>query len=94
MDRYMVKPDKLAMVAWTFISIGINTASIFIVYYECAFHLRAVKETSISIMAIEFILAADIILQFFKAFPGRESNRGWICTLLGWCGFCKTRCLL
>ena len=69
-----------------------NTIFIFIVFYECAFHLTAVKESSSIVLVIEFILFFEIIAYFFKAFPDKESSRGFICSLLGMCGGCKNTC--
>ena len=69
-----------------------NTVSIFVVFYECAFRLTAVEEASSLVMVIEFVLLGEIIAHFFKAFPDRDSPRGFICSLFGICGLCKNTC--
>ena len=82
------------MVIWNLTAITVNTISIFIVYYECAFQMKsAIVQGAVNYL-IELILAAEVILIFFKAFPDRESPRGYICSLLGACGLCKQRCIL
>ena len=79
------------MVIWNLIAIAVNTVSIFIVYYECAFHMRTVMFSGAFVTLIELILAVEVIIIFFKAFPERESPRGYMCILLGYCGLCKNR---
>ena len=79
------------MMFWTLVALSMNTVSIFIVYYECAFRLRAIEEEQSWIYAIEVILLLELLLFFFKAYPNRESERGWICSILGLCGVCKAK---
>ena len=88
----MQRPDKVFIILWTFLALSMNTISIFIVFYECAFHLTAVKESSSIVLVIEFVLFFEIIAYFFKAFPDQDSPRGFICSLLGMCGGCKNTC--
>ena len=88
----MQTPDKLLIFLWTFFAISINTVSIFIVFYECAFRLTAFEESNSIVLATEFILFIDIFSYFFKAFPKKDSPRGFLCSLLGMCGLCKKTC--
>ena len=80
------------MVLWNFVALSMNAGSIFIVFYECAFHLAAVEYASAIVMVIEFILLFEIMVIFFKAIPKTTSARGCLCSLLGVCGMCKTNC--
>ena len=82
------------MMIWNLTAIGVNTVSIFFVYYECAFHMRAVEKAGWMNYLIELILAAEVLVIFFKSYPARDSPRGFICSLLGACGLCKKRCLI
>ena len=86
-------PDKLYIIIWNFIALSMNTVSIFIVFYECAYRLTAVDEASIGTTIIEFVLLVEIIMFFFKAIPNTSSQRGWLCSLFGACGLCKKCCV-
>ena len=41
LDRYVQEPTKYFMVIWNLTAITVNTISIFIVYYECAFRMQS-----------------------------------------------------
>ena len=41
LDRYVQEPEKYFMVIWNLTAITVNTISIFIVYYECAFRMKS-----------------------------------------------------
>jgi len=77
------------MMIWNFVALGANTITIFTVYFECAFRLRALEEEAPWIYAFEVILVLEVLLSFFKAFPSTDSERGWVCQVLGVCGLCK-----
>ena len=92
MDRYVQKPDNIIMILLALLDLSFNIVYIFLVVYDSAFRLTTMKERSAFVLFIEFGLVAQMILVFFKAFPEKESPRGFICTLLWCCGLCKKRC--
>ena len=92
LNKYVQSPNKLFMILWNFLALSMNTVSIFIVFYEFAYHLTARENDSNIVLFIEFVLFFDIIAYFFKALPSKDSPRGFICSLLGMCGLCKKKC--
>lgn len=90
-DRYVKSPDSRTMTLWTALALSINTMSIFIVYYEAAFRLVAWEKESPWVYALEFVLLFEIIIFFFKAYPAEENHRGWLLSVLGFCGLCKEK---
>lgn len=69
LDRYVQPPNKLLMTAWTFLALTVNSISIFFVYYECAFRMRAFKSFSFLQMIFDVVLTLEMIIHFFKAYP-------------------------
>ena len=57
------------MVIWTAVALAVNTYSIFIVFYECAFRMNAKTEEATYEKVIEVILCLEVILIFFKSYP-------------------------
>ena len=91
-DRYVKSPDSRIMSLWTLLALSMNTASIFIVYFECAFHLKAWEKEESWIYLIEFILLLEIIVTFFKAYDSKDGGeRGWLLSVFGICGCCKKK---
>ena len=77
------------MSLWTLFALSINTISIFVVYYECAFRLRAFDKFSAFSVIIELVLVLELIVSFFKAYPSKDTHRGWILSLIELIGFCR-----
>ena len=92
MDRYVQTPDKLFIIIWAFIALSFNITYVFMVLYECAFRLRAIEEPRSIDFVIIFGLFFEMLMIFFQAYPEEESPRGALCSLLSFCGLCKTRC--
>ena len=60
------------------------------VFYECAFRLKGLPEEPGTFNTVfEVILLAEIILIFFKTYPGDTSHEGWLFSVLRTCGLCK-----
>ena len=77
------------MSLWTLFALSINTISIFVVYYECAFRMRAFDKFSAFSVIIELVLVLELIVSFFKAYPAKDSHRGWILSLIEKTGLCQ-----
>ena len=89
LDRYVMPPDSIYMSIWTAFALTINAASIFMVYYECAFHLKAFQtEPPAMFTFFEFVLLLETLIFFFKAYPKTESHKG---PLYGLRCFCKSK---
>ena len=71
-------PNNPIVLIWTLGALSVNTASIFIVYYEAAFRLKAVENISSGMVVLEVIMMLEVLFFFFKAYPAKESHRGWI----------------
>lgn len=94
LDRYVMTPENLYVTLWTFIALSVNTVAIFYISYDCAFHLAAIESYNPFILVIEILLLFELIMVFFIAIYEKDNPRGFICSLFGFCGFCKKRCLL
>lgn len=68
-DKYVQKPNKLWMVIWTALALSVNTISIFLVSYECAFHLTASSDLGAMSDIFEVILCLEVLVMFFKSYP-------------------------
>ena len=90
-DRYVQTPDNMWMTIWTFIALTVNTFSIFMVYYESAFHLRAFDDMPMIITIFEVILTLEIVIIFFKAYSAKDSHRGWLFSVGKTLGCCKKK---
>ena len=77
------------MSLWTLFALSINTISIFVVYYECAFRMRAFDKFSAFSVIIELVLVLELIIFFFKAYPAKEPHKGWIFALIEHTGLCR-----
>ena len=69
-DRYVQSPSMVWMAIWTAVALTVNTISIFVVFYECAFRMRGLSEPGAFNTVFEIILLVEIILIFFKSYPG------------------------
>ena len=70
---------------------SVNAISIFTVYYDCAFRLKS-KDSFESIpFVFEVILIIEMILFFFKAYPAKDSHRGYLFNIFKMCGFCREK---
>ena len=69
-DRYVQSPSMVWMAIWTAVALTVNTISIFVVFYECAFRMRGLSEPGALNTVFEIILLLEIILIFFKSYPG------------------------
>ena len=77
------------MVIWTAIALIVNTFSIFTVFYECAFRMRAKTEEASYEKIFEIILCLEVILIFFKSYPVSQDHQGWVFSFLRIFGCCK-----
>ena len=68
-----------------------NAISIFTVYYDCAFRLKTKDKFEAMPFVFEIILIIEMILFFFKAYPAKESHRGYVFSIFRTCGFCKEK---
>lgn len=90
-DKYVQPPNQLVMTAWTLLALTVNSISIFFVYYECAFRLRAFKSFSSLQMIFDVVLTLEMVIHFFKAYSSKESYRGWIHPVFKFMGTCKEK---
>ena len=91
-DKYVKTPDNRWMTYWNILAIAVNTVSIFTVYYDASFHLHGYTDYSMLSYVFEVILLLEICIFFFKAYPMKNnSHRGFMFTILGWCGLCKKK---
>ena len=77
------------VIIWNIVALSVNTLSIFVVYYEAAFRLKAITQTLPILTFFEVILMLDVLFIFLKARPKSDGHRGWICPILGLCRLCK-----
>ena len=68
-----------------------NAISIFTVYYDCAFRLKTKDKFEAMPFVFEIILIIEMILFFFKAYPAKESHRGYVFSIFKTCGFCREK---
>ena len=77
------------MTIWTALALTVNAVSIFFVYYECAFRMFAFTSFSAQQFIFEIILIIEVMVFFFKAYPAKETCRGWLFPVVFGCGGCK-----
>ena len=82
LNRYVQPPNKYYMTIWTLIALTVNTLSIFLVYYECAFRLKVFDEFGPVSQTFEVILVVEIIVFFFKAYPEKDGSEGFLYPVL------------
>lgn len=89
-NKYVMTPDNKFMTIWTAIALSVNTISIFLVYYEAAFRLSFIQQ-SVVITVFEICMTLEIFALFIKAYPSKDSDRGWVFSVFGKCGCCKDK---
>ena len=77
------------MITWTLVATIVNSFSIFLVYYEWAFRLKALDELPGTFMFFEIVILMDLFVVFFRAYDAKEGHRGFVYSIFGTCGFCK-----
>lgn len=79
------------MTIWTMIALSVNAISIFTVYYDCAFRLKSKHTFEAMPFVFEVILIIEMLLFFFKAYPAKESPRGFLFSIFKTCGLCREK---